>query len=191
MLKIQLSSNYLDIAQADLVPQHGRLVSILDAERSWFTFLESIGVESQHNSRSANGSGRRYIRINPTLFKVPKLDAKGQLENLRDETLNVVKSSACRKQIENTAYRLIASTFYYERTSPTKTERGGFYCEGEFRRKYRLQSTNYPPGRICCRFDDNLDYMRKLGNWFMKQQNSDFQPFFEIRDSNPGMKKKV
>jgi hypothetical protein len=39
---------------------------------------------------------------------------------------------------------------------------------------------DHSEGRICCRFDDNPDYMRALGNWFVKQQIGQFQPYFSI-----------
>jgi hypothetical protein len=104
----------------------------LNAEHAWNEFLDNI-AESQHSDQS--GNNRRYIRINPELRKVPKLDEKAELADLEKETIQATRLLKTRLQIESVAHRLIASCFYYERTSPTKRDRAVdradvYYCEG-------------------------------------------------------------
>jgi hypothetical protein len=86
--------------------------SSLDSERTWETYL-SIKAPSAENKR-------RYVRINPQIsYDPPKLDAKQDMESLREKTRFLVGEDP---QIKVLAHRLIAACFYFDAHSDVKED---------------------------------------------------------------------
>ncbi len=100
--------------------------NILNCTKTWNTFRSDVlgGIYA--------GDRRRYIRLNPDLgFKVPKLDAVDLLGDIQQAARNQLKSSAASAQVKEVAHRLVASTFFFERTdASTKEQEGKYECCG-------------------------------------------------------------
>lgn len=114
--------------------------NILDAEIAWKEFcwdVAGFGPAEQNSSR--------YIRINPDIMRnPPKLDAVDELKTLQEEARHWLKSPNILVQLEKVAHVLVASCFYYERTSAARNEVDGVYsCSGIMHEpRYKSTSTN-------------------------------------------------
>jgi hypothetical protein len=108
--------------------KHKRIDRILDAELAWHDFLADV-VDHPHSSHSKES--QRYIRVNPKLEFVPKLDDKAELGQLQRDTIEALKSGKVKSKLQAIAFRLVASTFYYERLSAPKADVTGVHsCSG-------------------------------------------------------------
>ena len=87
-----------------------------------------VVVDSEHSN-----DGRRYIRINPNLgYNPPLLDEKKHIYKLQDDTIASLSFTSEKTQIQKIAHRLVASSFYYDRTSATRDEPFNRYsCSGK------------------------------------------------------------
>ena len=87
-----------------------------------------VVVDSEHSSNR-----RRYVRINPNLgHDPPPLDEKKHIYKLQDDTIASLSFTSEKIQIQRIAHRLVASSFYYDRTSATRDEPFNRYsCSGK------------------------------------------------------------
>ncbi|KAF8847153.1 hypothetical protein BDZ45DRAFT_811773 [Acephala macrosclerotiorum] len=137
---------------------HGRMESILDAEMTWEEF---VGITADVKTKE---NEYRYIRINPNIgYEPPDIDDVEALQSLQDATTESLSQEM--PVIRNLARLLVASSFYLDLKSPPGLGEAGLKCTG----------------RILCRLENNL---RALGDYFMRQQRGDFQPYFEIFEDN-------
>ena len=94
--------------------QRHRIDNVLNAEMAWNEFCDDILESSSETTDKL-----KYIRINPDLGDdVPSLDEKKQIFKLQTKTKAILQSPEMKAKIHNTANRLVASLFYYERKSP-------------------------------------------------------------------------
>jgi hypothetical protein len=131
--------------------------SILNAERIWNEFTASaLGPIPDRQDN------RRYIRINPDLDeKVPHLDEKAELSNIRKLTQNWLQKEENRITIRRISHRLIATSFYFEVDKvEAKHQADSFHCSGlqehPFVSKADIQSADRPQDT----FDANLQTVR-------------------------------
>jgi hypothetical protein len=96
-----------------------RVKNIIDAEVAWKMFLEERGVSSEAQSQI----GARYIRLNPKMDSVPDLDDTKFVENPQWITFSGISEETVR----NLALQLIASTFYFNKTTYTPRHNGTNY----------------------------------------------------------------
>jgi hypothetical protein len=76
--------------------------------------------------------GSRCIRVNLDLGKEPPaLDAKAELTNLQTQVVQLLRSREYQNDIEQIAYRLVASTFYFIKDSVSADDNGTFRCSGK------------------------------------------------------------
>lgn len=100
-------------------------------DKIWDRFIRSKSLPK--SSISTEEIRQRYIRINPALdMKIPKLDAARKVYELEREAREVLQSNA--GQVKEAAHRLIASSFFFEKTpgSVKQTALYGHECSGEF-----------------------------------------------------------
>jgi patatin-like phospholipase/acyl hydrolase len=143
-----------------------RIGNILNAEKAWDDFLEHVEQQPNHDKR-------RYIRINPDLRKEPpKLDAKGEVQGLHHKTKQILQKSENQDIIRDVAMRLIASSFYFVKTSKTTLSPGIVHTF---------------TGKICCRFENGSRKLRRMGEFLRHQQRPTSQPFFEIENQDCGV----
>jgi len=98
------------------------IASSLDSEKTWEDYIMMLPIASNNRSR--------YIRVNPALTDdPPRLDDVSSLRHLKD----VVRSQMIDDpQITRVARRLVATSFYFEKTEPVKFDIDGQQCQGTF-----------------------------------------------------------
>jgi len=99
-----------------------RSESALDAELAWRDFHKAV----PHTSID------RYIRVNPrTINPTPKMDDKSQIDNLQDEIRSGLDTPKMRATIAEIAHRLIASSFYFDKSGPSRHADGHVTVQGK------------------------------------------------------------
>ncbi|KAI1264025.1 hypothetical protein F5Y18DRAFT_418041 [Xylariaceae sp. FL1019] len=129
-----------------------------DAEDRWKKWRESIVDERMLS---------RVFRINVDLGRAPpRLDAVDQVTSLRDEVTGWISNNESEKQrVREIACRLVASSFYYERTGNAhKTEDSLLQLRGVIR----------------CRLPEESHDMRSLGR-FLRSNTSTTPTFIAVR----------
>lgn len=108
--------------------QNGHFKRALDAELTWLNFRDNLADQPHSDRDRVSG---RYIRLSPHLRRVPKLDAKDELDGLQVDAVQILKSGRYKNKIAKIALQLVASSFYYEKTSaPRPAEFNMFVCSG-------------------------------------------------------------
>ena len=91
----------------------------------WIEFCELATARDE-------GNAPRYIRINPKIGTPPKLDDVKRLIEVQQAARDSLESEVSKAQIRQVARMLVASSFYFERTSVPKKELGDKYtCSGQ------------------------------------------------------------
>ncbi|KAF2475025.1 uncharacterized protein BDR25DRAFT_280671 [Lindgomyces ingoldianus] len=143
-----------------------RFEDVINSERQWSEFME-VAIQ-QNNSRE---EGSRYIRINPDIGRQPPpLDAKGEVEKLQSDISRTMVSHESQCKVEEVVFRLVASSFYFDKGKATRNRTGG---------------TATVSGKFQCRFEESSEWLKQLGRFFRKQQRIDFQPYFDIWNGLP------
>ena len=103
-----------------------RLDNALDSEGQWWDFRD------EHVGEDDEQSGRRFIRLNPDLHRdPPSLDAKDEVKELQEYVQKQLKLRDLYAQIQDVAHRLIASSFFFHKTSVSAPKESEDYiCEG-------------------------------------------------------------
>lgn len=100
-----------------------RSESALDAELAWRDFHKAVPQATMD----------RYVRVNPkTINPTPKMDDKSQVENLHDEIRSGLDAPAMRTKVAEIAQRLIASSFFFDKPSPSRHTDGRVTVQGQF-----------------------------------------------------------
>jgi len=68
----------------------------------------------------------RYIRVNPDINREPPdLDAKDKISELQKSVAHILGAHRSKLKLEEIVFRLIASTFYFEKGHVTKNRMEG------------------------------------------------------------------
>jgi predicted acylesterase/phospholipase RssA len=96
--------------------------SSLDSEKTWSDYMLQLGLPKEYKSR--------YQRINPLILEdPPALDDVNRMKALQS---TVRKQMTNDPAIINAAYRLLGTSFYFEKTSPIiALPNGTLRCTGE------------------------------------------------------------
>jgi hypothetical protein len=102
--------------------------SVLDAEVAWTTFCRDVV-----SMDDLNNDMQRYVRINPDIGREPpRMDEVKDMGRLIQDARRALKGSEGRAEITRVTHILVASSFYYERTSqPVLGADGVFSCAGK------------------------------------------------------------
>jgi hypothetical protein len=104
-----------------------RVESALDAEATWREFRKDVVGTTPH------AAAERYIRVNPrTKNRIPKMDDKSQIDNLQEEVINSLRTHGSQTKVKDIAQRLVASSFYFEKTSPSRPADDHIIVQGTF-----------------------------------------------------------
>jgi hypothetical protein len=104
-----------------------RVESALDAEATWGEFLKDVVGTTPH------AAAERYIRVNPRMKnRIPKMDDKSQIDNLQEEVIHSLRTHESQKKVKDIAQRLVASSFYFEKTSPSRPADDHIIVQGTF-----------------------------------------------------------
>ncbi|KAF2650662.1 hypothetical protein K491DRAFT_697115 [Lophiostoma macrostomum CBS 122681] len=154
--------NPLAEVQSWLYLMFKRMDDILDAESIWRDFRKDIitnssGIESQ-----------RYQRLNPKVkSRTPKMDDKRELNKLDAEVKEALAKYSMKNKIRAIAYRLITSSFYFEKSGPPRETDDHFVVQGT----------------ILCRFATGSNNLRNMGHLLQERQLKSFQPYFSIHET--------
>ena len=82
------------------------IASTLDSEKTWRTYMDVLNPPLSQKSR--------YVRINPQLKEnPPRLDEVDRLPYIQEAVREMLSTDV---SIQNVALRLIASSFYFEKS---------------------------------------------------------------------------
>ncbi|CAN9422509.1 unnamed protein product [Alternaria alternata] len=142
-----------------------KLGDSIHCERQWEQFLDGMERSTAHSEDS-----RRYVRINPDIGRTPpRLDDVNEVDRLQSDVSRYLKGPEAMADIEDVVFRLVASSFYFERTHATRD---------------MSQGSAKVKGRLRCRFEESSDWAKEMGLFFKKHQRADFQPYFDTWDGN-------
>jgi hypothetical protein len=92
-----------------------RVESALDAEVTWKEFRKDVVGTAPY------AAAERYIRMNPkTLNRIPKMDDKSQINPLLEDVRHSLRKHGSQTKIKDIAQRLVASSFYFELSCPSR-----------------------------------------------------------------------
>ncbi|KAH8665171.1 hypothetical protein BGZ60DRAFT_379045 [Tricladium varicosporioides] len=133
---------------------------MLNCDRRWEQFCDVM------IRPGSEGTPRQYIRANPELsFPVPALDDIESVPKLRQEVQKIMKRPKNKEWLRDMAYRLVASTFFFEKDHVSiREEEDQFACKG----------------RICCRFSNSSERMKELGKYLHGFLKPNFLPYFFV-----------
>ncbi|KAL3422983.1 hypothetical protein PVAG01_04730 [Phlyctema vagabunda] len=160
-------------ALADIALDHVR--SSLDSEKTWSDYILQLGLTEDHKGR--------YQRINPRISGgIPALD---EVHRLKDLQIEVRNEMAGQPVIKTAAYRLLATSFYFEEAeSLMPLFNGMYFCTGKFPlSKTQISHNDNPsPGRIRCRLPTSK--LEHLGRFLSTSHERSVGPYFIIREHN-------
>ncbi|KAI1161870.1 FabD/lysophospholipase-like protein [Nemania serpens] len=141
-----------------------RIDKLLECNTIWNNYLAEN--TSSDFGRGNNLIKRRFIRINPDLrFKVPRLDAVKELEQLEKAAINNLNQNSLK--LKEVAHRLIASSFFFEKDSGSvRSTAAGYECTGS----------------IHCRFANSSEQMKAMGEFLRGCLGAQFEPFFVVEE---------
>ena len=95
----------------------------LDSEMAWENYLSVLQPPMAYRSR--------YVRLNPQLMEdPPALDEVSRMQFIQDLTRDKFHDD---HRIQRVARKLIASSFYFEKSAPAESKEGyGFQCKGAY-----------------------------------------------------------
>lgn len=110
-----------------------RVESVLDAELTWKEFQKDVV------GTSSPIAAERYIRVNPrTQNRTPKMDDKAQITTLHEEIKFSLRTHSMWTKIEAITHRLVASSFYFEKSGPSREAGDRITIQGEHGSRYQI-----------------------------------------------------
>jgi hypothetical protein len=126
-----------------------RVESALDAEATWREFRKDVV------GTTSDAAAERYIRINPrTKNRIPKMDDKSQIDTLQEDIISNLRTHGSQTKIKNIAQRLVASSFYFEKSCPSRVADDHIIVQGKWsvqRSKPLITLPRQHSVQICCR----------------------------------------
>lgn len=131
------------------------IASALDSEKTWHSYINVLQPPSNHRAK--------YIRLNPQLNEdPPRLDDVENMSYIQDKTREMLSSD---DRIQTVALRLIASSFYFEKSqsvelaSDGSVQIRGVYFAHPLKSIYSLLFA----GNIHCRLPEDSKEISELG----------------------------
>ena len=154
------------------------IASTLDSEKAWHSYMNVLQPPSNHRSK--------YIRINPQLNEdPPRLDEVERMSYIQDMVREMLMSD---DKIQKVALRLIASSFYFEKsqssdvTSDGKVQIRGMYCDHLFK---NICSARFA-GNLHCRLLDDSQEVSELGKLLRDKIQHGNDLFFVVQEEPRG-----
>ena len=135
---------------------------VLTAERAWQKFRLATSQSQPH----AKGHG--LIRLNPDLgvnHEPPRDNDHTSLRRLQASVRDSLSRPSEREVVKRAANRLVATSFYLRTGEIVTSEK----------------DTHVVSGHIACRFEEDVDMIKGLGQIMRDQFRDSFEPYFEIR----------
>ena len=154
------------------------IASALDSEKAWHSYMNVLQPPSNHRAK--------YIRLNPQLHEDPPgLDEVDRMSYIQDV---VREMSSLDNRIQKVAFRLISSSFYFEKSqsvelaSDGSVEIRGMYCA------HLSESicSIYFAGNIHCRLLEDSKEVCELGKLLQNKIQHGHNLFFIIQEEHRG-----
>lgn len=174
------------------VPRHGvfshgkalykiavdHIASALDSEKAWHSYMNVLQPPSNYRSK--------YIRINPQLNEdPPRLDDVERMSYIQDMVREILISD---DKIQKVALRLIASSFYFEKSqsadviSDGKIQIKGMYCDLLFESTCSARFA----GNLHCRLLEDSQEVSELGKLLRDKIQHGNDLFFLVQEEPRG-----
>lgn len=154
------------------------IASALDSEKAWHSYMNVLQPPSNHRAK--------YIRLNPQLAEnPPRLDEVEHMSYIQDVVREMLSSD---DKIQKVALRLIASSFYFEKSqSPELASDGSVQIRG-------LYCVHLPEsvcswifsGNIHCRLLEDSQEISELGKLLRHKMQPCNDLFFVIQEEHRG-----
>ena len=147
---------------------YGIIESQLNCEKAWREYCAAT-MRMTDEIHTAPEARRRHIRINVQLEGArPGLDQLNEIQALEKQAFYSAKHNP---DIRETAHRLVASSFYFEK-----------HDDGDFRQDHH-GTHRCCCGTICCRFEKGSGDLKGLGRTLRRLVQGDFAPFFFVQEN--------
>ena len=154
------------------------IASALDSEKAWHSYMNVLQPPSNHRSK--------YIRINPQLNEdPPRLDDVERMSYIQEMVREMLISD---DKIQRVALRLIASSFYFEKsqsvdaTSDGRVQIKGMYCD---HLSGSICSARFA-GNLHCRLLEDSQDVSELGKLLRDKIQHGNDVFFVVREEHQG-----
>ena len=154
------------------------IASTLDSEKAWHSYMNVLQPPSNHRAK--------YIRLNPQLDEdPPRLDDVESMSYIQDV---VREMPSLESRIQKVALRLIASSFYFEKTqsaelaSDGSVQIRGAYCV----RPFESIRSRHLTGNIHCRLLEDSKEISELGKLLQNKMQHGHDLFFIIQEEHRG-----
>lgn len=159
------------------------LEQALNCEKAWDEYCSGIAT-----SMSGLTSTSRFVRINPNIGKIPALDEKDKMREMRAKANQSLRIEL-EPQIKQIARQLVASSFYFELQSTSDTKPDGTANVYGTSVRYPYQEIcakrSCVLGRIHCRLlEDSLE-MREFGKHIRRRvYDNEHLQFIALQDGD-------
>ena len=154
------------------------IASALDSEKAWHSYKNVLQPPSNHRAK--------YIRINPQLNEdPPHPDEVDRMSYIQDV---VREMSSSDERIQKVALRLIASSFYFEKSQSVEfafdgsVQIRGLYCVPSF----ESMCSECFAGNIYCRLLEDSKEISELGKFLRNKTQLGNDLFFVIQEEHRG-----
>ena len=152
------------------------IASALDSEKTWHSYMNVLQPPLNHRSK--------YIRINPQLDEdPPRLDEVEHMSYIQDKVREMLISD---DRIQKVALRLIASSFYFEKSQSVPSEGRvqirGMYCDLLFGNLSSARSA----GNLHCRLLEDSQEVSELGKLLRDKIQDGSDVFFIVQEEHRG-----
>ena len=154
------------------------IASALDSEKAWHSYMNVVQPPPNHRSK--------YIRINPQLNEdPPRLDEIERMSYIQDMVREMLISD---DKIQKVALRLIASSFYFEKsqsadvTSDGTVQIRGMYCDHLFGSTCSARFA----GNLHCRLLEDSQEVSELGKLLRDKIQHGNDLFFVVQEEPRG-----
>ncbi len=154
------------------------IASALDSEKAWHSYMNVLQPPSNHRAK--------YIRLNPQLNEdPPRLDEVESMPYIQDVVREMSNSD---NRIQKVALRLIASSFYFEKSQSVEVASNGtvqikgLYCA----RTFAVVCSCDLAGNIHCRLLEDSKEICELGKLLRNKMGPGHDLFFVIQEEHRG-----
>jgi len=147
--------------------------SSLDSEKTWTDYYQQLNLPPMYRDR--------YQRLNPILSEdPPALDDVACMNSLQMKTRKYMQDDTA---LNRAAHRLLATSFYFEKTMPIDNlPDGTLQCTGMFCNNPPEFVFLQDPGTIRCRLPRHA--LSELGNFLANAHERSQGPYFITRDKD-------
>ena len=154
------------------------IASALDSEKAWHSYMNVLQPPSEYRTK--------YVRINPQINEhPPRLDEVERMSYIQDIVREMLGSD---EKIPKVALRLIASSFYFEKSQSVEIASNGRVQIKGMSHAHPFESICSRPiaGNIHCRLLEDSQEISELGKLLRNKSERGKELFFVIQEEHRG-----